>query len=85
MQLMVRSIKEIHGALIHHQDIYPRNMLVVSGSRIVWIGFDVSTTFDMMGSREKEYGEYEVDLVKSFGKVLKNDQREGLPPNTKYY
>ncbi|KNG90132.1 hypothetical protein ANOM_002064 [Aspergillus nomiae NRRL 13137] len=84
-QYAVDGIKEIHSALVHHHDIYPKNMLVVSGSRIVWIDFDVAMTFDDMGSREKEYCKYEADLVENFGEVLRNDQREGLPPNTKFY
>jgi hypothetical protein len=66
----VDGIKEIHGALVHHRDIYPKNMLVVSDTRIVWIYFDVATSFDSMGPREAAYCEYEIDLVKSFGKLL---------------
>lgn len=66
----VDGIKEIHGARVHHHDIYPKNMLVVSGRRIVWIDFDVATSFDSMGRCEAAYCEYEVDLVKSFGKLL---------------
>lgn len=66
----VEGIKEIHRALIHHHDIYPKNMLVVSGSRIVWIDFDVAMTFKDKGAREKAYCQYEVELVQSFGKRL---------------
>ncbi|KAB8259975.1 hypothetical protein BDV32DRAFT_138490 [Aspergillus pseudonomiae] len=84
-QYTVDGIKKIHSALVHHHDIYPKNMLVVSGSRIVWIDFDVAMTFDDMGSREKEYCKYEADLVENLGEVLRNDQRESLPPNTKFY
>ncbi|KAJ5490231.1 hypothetical protein N7453_011056 [Penicillium expansum] len=81
----VEGIKEIHDALVHHHDIYPKNMLVVSGKRIVWIDYDVATTFSKMGPREKAYCEYETELVKSFGNLLNADQAEGLAPNTKYY
>ncbi|KAH8430181.1 uncharacterized protein LDX57_007851 [Aspergillus melleus] len=81
----VDGIREIHDAHVHHHDIYPKNMLVVSGTRIVWIDFDVATTFQDMGTCEQKYCEYEVELVKSFGKLLKDDQLQGLPPNTKYY
>lgn len=66
----VDGIKKIHGAFVHHHDIYPRNMLVVSGNRIVWTDFDVSTTFSSMGPREKAYCQYETELVKSFGRKL---------------
>ncbi|PYI35160.1 hypothetical protein BP00DRAFT_442985 [Aspergillus indologenus CBS 114.80] len=81
----VDGIRQIHKALIHHHDIYPKNLLVVSGSRIVWIDFDVAMTFQDMDTLEKAYCEYEVELVKSFGKLLKNDKLQGLPPNTRYY
>lgn len=66
----IEGIRGIHSAHIHHHDIYPRNMLVVGGSRIVWIDFDVSTTFDTLGSREREYCEHEVGLVCSFKRLL---------------
>ncbi|KAJ5153573.1 uncharacterized protein N7482_010051 [Penicillium canariense] len=81
----VNGIKEIHGAFVHHHDIYPKNMLVVSGERIVWVDFDVATTFSNMGPRERAYCEYETELVRSFGKLLSEDKAQGLPPNTKYY
>jgi hypothetical protein len=64
------GIKEIHKAHVHHQDIYPKNMLVVSGSRIVWIDFDVAVTFDSLGPEEKAECDFEVQLVKDFGDSL---------------
>ncbi|KAJ5111956.1 hypothetical protein N7532_000001 [Penicillium argentinense] len=69
---------------VRHHDIYPKNMLVVSGTRIVWVDFDVATTFSSMGLCEKAYCD-KTELVKSFGKLLNDDKRHGLPPNTKYY
>ncbi|KAJ5724387.1 hypothetical protein N7493_006115 [Penicillium malachiteum] len=81
----VEGITHIHNAFVHHHDIYPKNMLVVSGTRIVWVDFDVATTFSSMGSCEKPYCDYETELVQSFGKLLNEDKKQGLPPNTKYY
>ncbi|KAE8152884.1 hypothetical protein BDV25DRAFT_127640 [Aspergillus avenaceus] len=81
----VDGIREIHQALVHHHDIYPKNMLVVSSSKIVWIDFDVAMTFRDVDTRAKAYCENEVELVQSFGKLLRNDQLQGLPPNTSYY
>lgn len=65
-------MKQIHKALVHHQDIYPKNVLVVPGQpeRVVWIDFDVATTFSSMGNREQAYCEYEDELVSSFGEAL---------------
>ncbi|KAJ5155647.1 hypothetical protein N7492_008450 [Penicillium capsulatum] len=80
----VQGLQEVHNAFVHHRDIYPKNMLV-SGGRIIWVDFDVATTFANNGPREMAYCDYEIELVKSFGELLDEDQREGLPPNTKYY
>ncbi|OJD12167.1 hypothetical protein ACJ73_09400 [Blastomyces percursus] len=84
------GMKAIHSALIHHNDIYPKNILIVPSTpeRVVWIDFDVATTFphrESMGCQEVKYCDYEDALVASFGELLQDDQNQGLPPNTKYY
>ncbi|EGE79568.2 hypothetical protein BDDG_02509 [Blastomyces dermatitidis ATCC 18188] len=84
------GMKAIHSALIHHNDIYPKNILIVPSTpeRVVWIDFDVATTFphrESMGCQELKYCDYEDALVASFGELLQDDQNQGLPPNTKYY
>lgn len=50
--------------------IYPKHMLVVSGGKIVWVGFDVATAFSNMGPLENAYCEHETELVECFGKLL---------------
>ncbi|KAJ6013430.1 hypothetical protein N7540_008021 [Penicillium herquei] len=80
----VEGIKQIHDAFVHHRDIYPKNILI-SGTRIVWIDFDVATTLTSMDTEEKAYCDYEAELTESFGKLLNDDKRQGLPPNTNYY
>lgn len=64
----VEGINQIHNAFVHHHDIYPKNMLVVCGTRIVWVDFDVATTFSSMGPCKKACCDYE--LVENFGKLL---------------
>lgn len=66
----IEGIQEIHNAFVHHRDIYPKNMLVVRGERVVWTDFDVATTFQNMGPFEMAYCEYETNLVKNFGELL---------------
>lgn len=66
----IEGIQEIHNAFVHHRDIYPKNMLVVRGERIIWTDFDVATTFQIMGPFEMAYCEYETNLVKNFGELL---------------
>lgn len=75
LQAAVVGLERIHNALIHHRDIYPKNILIVRGhpERVVWIDFDVSVTFDSgkpMGRQGEEYCNFEVELIKSFGDLL---------------
>ncbi|RAK99977.1 uncharacterized protein BO80DRAFT_456105 [Aspergillus ibericus CBS 121593] len=86
--MAIEGMKQIHHAHVHHRDIYPRNILLVtrgSDKRLVWVDFDVATTFHSVGPEEEKYSGYEDDLVASFGDALREDQRQGLPPNTKFY
>ncbi|KAL2811077.1 hypothetical protein BDW59DRAFT_155583 [Aspergillus cavernicola] len=83
----IEGMKHIHNAHVHHQDIYPKNILIVPGTqeRVVWVDFDVATTFSNVGTNEEQYSEYEDELVAGFGEALQDDQRQGLPRNTKFY
>ncbi|KAJ5801562.1 uncharacterized protein N7518_003630 [Penicillium psychrosexuale] len=83
----IEGLKEIHRAGVQHRDIYPRNMLLVRGNpdRMVWIDFDVATTFTDFGPEQLANCEHEVKLVEGLGELLRDDQAEGLPPNTKFY
>ncbi|PWY76046.1 hypothetical protein BO94DRAFT_605254 [Aspergillus sclerotioniger CBS 115572] len=94
-QIALRGLQDIHSALVHH-DIYPKNILIVRGpperretpERVVWIDFNVAMTFTDKQSiswKEEEYFNYEMKLAASFGDLLREDQKEGLPPNTKFY
>ncbi|KAL4910516.1 hypothetical protein BDW74DRAFT_164419 [Aspergillus multicolor] len=84
----VQGMKEIHKGGVFHEDIYPKNLLLVRDdtrpktTRLVWIDFDVSTTFMEFGEKERSDCEFKIKLVKEFGEAL---EWEGLPPNTKYY
>lgn len=68
----IEGMKEIHRAGVHHQDIYPKNILVVHGNpdRLVWIDFDVATTFTEFGPEQLARCDYEIALVKGFGEAL---------------
>ncbi|KNG87859.1 hypothetical protein ANOM_003883 [Aspergillus nomiae NRRL 13137] len=54
-------------------------------TQLVWIDFDVATTFTNFGSEQKALCDHEIALVKGLGDALKDDQDNGLPPNTKFY
>jgi hypothetical protein len=45
-------------------------MLIVSGDKILWVDFDVVSTFSNVGPREEAYCKYEAEHVKSFGNIL---------------
>lgn len=68
----VEGMKEIHRAGVLHRDIYPRNMLLVRGGpdRLVWIDFDVATTFTNFGPEEKARCDHEIALVEGLGAAL---------------
>lgn len=73
-QKAIDGIQEIHKALVHHQDVYPRNILLVPGDpeRTLWIDFDVATAFSSRESMgpEEEYILLEYEYVKDFGELL---------------
>ncbi|KAK2758953.1 hypothetical protein FQN54_003051 [Arachnomyces sp. PD_36] len=85
------GIERINSALVEHNDPYPKNVLIVPGEpeRVVWIDFDVAIVYpadeSYMGERERGWFKLEAERVKSYGTMLEEDQKNGLPPNTKYY
>lgn len=75
LQAAIVGLRAIHSALIHHRDVYPKNIIIARGNkgRVVWIDFDVAVTFpnkESMDSQAEEYCNHEIELVKSFGELL---------------
>ncbi|KAK1148805.1 hypothetical protein N8T08_008690 [Aspergillus melleus] len=68
----IEGMMEIHKAGVHHRDIYPKNLLLIRGDRdrLVWIDFDVATTFADYGDKQQEFCDHEIALVKGFGDAL---------------
>lgn len=69
------GIRQIHSALIEHNDPYPKNVLIVPGDpeRIVWIDFDVAIVYPdetYLGERERGWMEFETRCVESCGLML---------------
>ncbi|PGH30701.1 hypothetical protein GX50_06514 [[Emmonsia] crescens] len=86
----VIGIQQIHSALIEHNDPYPKNILIVPGDRerVIWVDFDVAIVYPndtYIETKGRDRIEFETEVVESFGRLLKEDQKKGLPPNTKYY
>ncbi|KAJ6180961.1 hypothetical protein N7519_011422 [Penicillium mononematosum] len=90
MQKAVNGIRQIHVALVEHNDPYPKNILIVPGDleRVIWIDFVVAIVYPndaYIGKKERNRIEFETEVIESFGWMLEEDQKKGLPPNTKYY
>ena len=75
LQAAIVGLRGIHGALIHHRNVYPKNILIIRGppERVIWIDFGVAVKFYLeksMGHQGEEYCNIEITLVKSFGELL---------------
>lgn len=68
----IEGMKEIHKAGVHHRDIHPKNILLVRGNpeRLVWIDFDVATTFTDLHPEQLARSNHEIELVEGLGDAL---------------
>jgi hypothetical protein len=75
MARSVDGIKQIHSALIEHNDPYPKNIVIVPGDpeRVMWIDFDVAITYpdiSYIGDKQRGWIEIETGCVEDVGKKL---------------
>jgi tRNA A-37 threonylcarbamoyl transferase component Bud32 len=66
MQKFVDGLNAIHAAQVYHDDVHPRNMMIVEGDpeRAIWIDFDRAQTFNGdLTERQKEWIAVENELV----------------------
>lgn len=78
----MEALAQVHSALVVHNDIYPKNILIVPGSpeRVVLIDFDVAKTFLTKELLDQDMGircpepvqscEWELGILEDFGKAL---------------
>lgn len=78
----MKAFAQVHGALAVHNDIYPKNILIVSGSpeRVVLMDFDIAKTFPTKELLDQDMGmfcpepmqssEFEIRLLEDLGKLL---------------
>lgn len=68
----IEGMREIHKAGVHHRDIHPKSILLVRGDpdRLVWIDFDVATTFSNVDPGQIARSGHEIELVEGFGDAL---------------
>ncbi|KKZ58600.1 hypothetical protein EMCG_05496 [[Emmonsia] crescens] len=86
----VTGIEEVHLALVEHNDLYSKNIFIIPGDleRVIWVDFDVAIVYlnkTYIGKKGHSRIEFETEVVESFGQLLEEDQKKGLPLNTKYY
>jgi hypothetical protein len=75
MAKAVDGIRQVHLALVEHNDSYPKNIVIVPGNpeRVVWIDFDVAITYPdstYIGDRERDWIDFETKQVEDFGLML---------------
>ncbi|RJE24487.1 hypothetical protein PHISCL_03179 [Aspergillus sclerotialis] len=75
MAKAVDGIRQVHRALIEHNDYYPKKIVIVSGDpeRVMWIDFDVAITYpndSHIGERERTWIENETACVEDLGVML---------------
>ncbi|EEP79938.1 predicted protein [Uncinocarpus reesii 1704] len=66
MQNFIDGLNAIHGALVYHDDVHPRNMMIVEEDpeRAIWIDFDRAQTFNgKLTERQKRWITVEKELM----------------------
>ncbi|KAJ0413121.1 hypothetical protein BJY00DRAFT_306542 [Aspergillus carlsbadensis] len=77
----IRGLEEIHAAGVIHDDVYPRNLMVVKGDaeRAIWIDFDRAQTWDEdnLSDRQKGWLDFERELVVELLQDMEADSKTG--------
>lgn len=66
----MEALALVHTALVVHNDVYPRNILIVSLERVVLIDFDIAKTFPNDCHELVQACEWELRQLEDFGKAL---------------
>ncbi|KAJ5692811.1 hypothetical protein N7462_002234 [Penicillium macrosclerotiorum] len=79
---LVSGMREIHKALVCHNDPQARNMMIVKDSpdRVVWLDFDRARTFDedhITEQEEEEYLRAEDRILEEFRVGMEADYQNG--------
>ncbi|KAL3457957.1 hypothetical protein BJX64DRAFT_292620 [Aspergillus heterothallicus] len=87
---LIQGLEDIHAAGVIHDDIYPRNMMVVKGDseKAIWIDFDSAQTWDKdnLTAHQKKWLQFERELAVEMLAMMKADSEEGqMNKTTRYY
>ncbi|KAK2810895.1 hypothetical protein FQN50_002486 [Emmonsiellopsis sp. PD_5] len=79
MQNFIKGLDEIHKALVLHDDINPRNMMILEEdpARAIWIDFDRAQTYNgKLDKRKLEWIDFERRLLAEMAEFMKADSIE---------
>ncbi|KAI1909911.1 hypothetical protein LOZ12_003906 [Ophidiomyces ophidiicola] len=88
MRNFVDGLNAIHDALVYHDDVHPRNMMIVEEDpeRAIWIDFDRAQTFDgEVKERQKGWIAGEKELMAEMADFMKDDFVNGTFNKTCQY
>ncbi|EEQ85585.1 uncharacterized protein BDCG_08854 [Blastomyces dermatitidis ER-3] len=88
MRNFVNGLDAIHNALVFHNDVHPRNMMVVEGDpgRAIWIDFDRAQTFNgELTERQKELIASENEIMAEMADFMEHDFNKGELDKTRQY
>ncbi|KAG5300740.1 hypothetical protein I7I48_00534 [Histoplasma ohiense] len=88
IQNFVGGLNAIHYALVFHDDLHPRDMMVVDGNpeMIIWLDFDRARTFNgHLSERQKELIAFDKELVAEMADFMKHDFDKGQFDKTRQY
>lgn len=83
MNIAIEGIRQIHElAFVEHMDTYTKNILIAPGppERVLWADFDIAASFkdeSVLTTQDKANMDLELEVVKSLGDLLAEDQKLG--------
>ncbi|OJD13495.1 hypothetical protein AJ78_06042 [Emergomyces pasteurianus Ep9510] len=87
-KIFVDGLNAIHGALVEHSDVHPRNKMIVEGDpeRTIWIDFDRAQSFSQeLTERQNEWIEFENELMAELAECMEYDFTQGKTDKTLQY
>ncbi|KAK2755869.1 hypothetical protein FQN54_005665 [Arachnomyces sp. PD_36] len=88
MQNFLDGMKAIQESLVQHDDIHPRNLMVVKGDlkRAIWIDFDRAQTLSgELTEQQKGWLDQDYRILKEMTDFMKDDFEEGKMNKTLQY
>ncbi|PGH02857.1 hypothetical protein AJ79_07513 [Helicocarpus griseus UAMH5409] len=88
MENFVDGLNAIHDALVSHDDVHPRNMMIFKGhpERAIWLDFDKAQTYTgELTEIQKGWVAFETLLIAEIAEFMKHDFDKGEYDKTRQY